>query len=52
MDKIYINNLEFIAYHGVFPEEKRVNSEIITTSYRGVFEDDAVRRMEILSLLK
>ena len=32
--------------------EKRVNSEIITTSYRGVFEDDAVRRMEILSLLK
>jgi len=32
--------------------EKRVNSEIITTSCRGVFEDDAVRRMEILSLLK
>lgn len=22
MDKIYIENLEFRAYHGVFPEEK------------------------------
>ena len=32
--------------------EKRVNSEIITTSYRGIFENDAVRRMEIFSLLK
>lgn len=22
MDKIYIKDLEFIGYHGVFPEEK------------------------------
>ncbi|MDU1909744.1 GTP cyclohydrolase I FolE [Fusobacterium sp.] len=32
--------------------EKRVNSEIVTTSYKGIFEDDTVRRMEIFSLLK
>lgn len=32
--------------------EKRANSEIITTAYRGVFEDDSLRRNEVLSLLK
>ena len=32
--------------------EKRVNSEIITTSYRGIFENDINRRMEVISLLK
>lgn len=27
MDKIYINNLEFIGYHGVFPEEKKLGQK-------------------------
>ncbi len=29
MDKIYINNLEFIAYHGVFPEEKKLGQKFL-----------------------
>lgn len=32
--------------------EKRANSEIITTAYRGIFENDSLRRNEVLSLLK
>lgn len=31
---------------------KKENSEIITVSCRGVFENDSVRRMEIINLLK
>lgn len=31
---------------------KKENSQIITTAYRGVFEDDTARRIEILTLLK
>lgn len=27
MDKIYINNLEFIGFHGVFPEEKKLGQK-------------------------
>lgn len=29
MDKIYINNLELIAHHGVFPEEKMLGQKFI-----------------------
>lgn len=31
MDKIYINNLEFIAYHGVFPEEKKLGQKFLVS---------------------
>lgn len=31
MDKIYINNLEFIGYHGVFPEEKKLGQKFIVS---------------------
>lgn len=29
MDKIYINNLEFIGFHGVFPEEKKLGQKFL-----------------------
>lgn len=29
MDKIYIRDLEFIGYHGVFEEEKKIRSKIL-----------------------
>uniref|UniRef100_UPI0026EBE30B dihydroneopterin aldolase n=1 Tax=Fusobacterium ulcerans TaxID=861 RepID=UPI0026EBE30B len=32
MDKIYINNLEFIAYHGVFPEEKKLGQKFLVSA--------------------
>ena len=31
MDKIYINNLEFIGFHGVFPEEKRLGQKFLVS---------------------
>ena len=31
MDKIYINNLEFIGFHGVFPEEKKVGQKFLVS---------------------
>ncbi|WP_288730304.1 2-amino-4-hydroxy-6-hydroxymethyldihydropteridine diphosphokinase [uncultured Fusobacterium sp.] len=31
MDKIYIENLEFRAYHGVFPEEKKLGQKFIVS---------------------
>lgn len=31
MDKIYINNLEFIGYHGVFPEEKKLGQKFLVS---------------------
>lgn len=31
MDKIYINNLEFIAFHGVFPEEKKLGQKFLVS---------------------
>lgn len=31
MDKIYINDLEFIAYHGVFPEEKKLGQKFFVS---------------------
>ena len=31
MDKICINNLEFIAYHGVYPEEKKLGQKFLVT---------------------
>ena len=32
MDKIYINNLEFIGYHGVFPRGEKTWAEISSFS--------------------
>ena len=31
MDKIYINNLEFIGFHGVFPEEKKLGQKFLVS---------------------
>lgn len=31
MDKIYINNLEFIGFHGVFPEEKKLGQKFFVS---------------------
>lgn len=31
MDKIYINNLEFIGFHGVFPEEKKIGQKFLVS---------------------
>lgn len=31
MDKIYINNLEFIGFHGVFPEEKKLGQKFVVS---------------------
>lgn len=31
MDKIYINNLEFIGYHGVFQEEKKLGQKFLVS---------------------
>ena len=31
MDKIYINNLEFIGFHGVFPEEKKLGQKCLVS---------------------
>ncbi len=31
MDKIYINNLEFIGYHGVFEEEKKLGQKFLVS---------------------
>ena len=31
MDKIYINNLEFIVFHGVFPEEKKLGQKLLVS---------------------
>ncbi|MGF6906436.1 2-amino-4-hydroxy-6-hydroxymethyldihydropteridine diphosphokinase [Fusobacterium sp. PH5-44] len=31
MDKISINNLEFIGYHGVFPEEKKLGQKFLVS---------------------
>ena len=32
MDKIYIRDLEFIGYHGVFEEEKKLGQKILSKS--------------------
>jgi 7,8-dihydroneopterin aldolase/epimerase/oxygenase len=29
MDKIYVNQMEFYGYHGVFPEEKRLGQRFV-----------------------
>ena len=31
MDKIYINNLEFMGFHGVFPEEKKLGQKFLVS---------------------
>ena len=31
MDKIYINNLEFIGFNGVFPEEKKLGQKLLVS---------------------
>ena len=31
MDKTYINNLEFIGFHGVFPEEKKLGQKFLVS---------------------
>lgn len=31
MDKIYINHLEFIGFHGVFPEEKKLGQKFLVS---------------------
>ena len=31
MDKIYINDLEFVGYHGVFPEEKKLGQKFLVS---------------------
>ena len=31
MDQIYINNLEFIGFHGVFPEEKKLGQKFLVS---------------------
>lgn len=31
MDKIYINDLEFIGFHGVFPEEKKLGQKFLVS---------------------
>ncbi len=31
---------------------KKENSQIITTAYRGVFQEDTAKRVEVLTLLK
>lgn len=31
MEKIYINNLEFIGFHGVFPEEKKLGQKFLVS---------------------
>lgn len=41
MDKIYINNLELIAYHGVFPEEKFLGQKFLISVEMGTDTRDA-----------
>lgn len=41
MDKIYIDNLEFIGFHGVFPEEKRLGQKFLISLELSVDTRDA-----------
>lgn len=35
-----------------YERSKKENTQIITTAYRGIFEEDTARRVEVLTLLK
>ena len=41
MDKIYINNLEFIGFHGVFPEEKKLGQKFLVSLELTVYTREA-----------
>jgi len=36
MDKIYIRDLEFIGYHGVFEEEKKLGQKFFVEKFQKV----------------
>ena len=49
MDKIYIRDLEFIGYHGVFEEEKKLGQKFfvsleLTTNFREAGLNDDITK--------